>query len=642
MSATVEKKVALTIEMKTAGGQQVGQLTVNLKGLDDASKKAASSGEKTSSSLEKIAKSFLGFLKLGLAVKAVKELGQAFQALITNSLAMQSSGSPLVAQFEAAATKIKVSAASIAGAALPAIDGMATAAADALGEIADFVNTNRELIATDIVHWAVDSGRALVSGLATAAMLANKSITGLQASANLAAQAYYKLNSLLDEAAAEKSGDSRYLAKAKEEQRLADAAFAAAAKNVREMDAFEGKLDALVSKAGVYLGKAEKVGLELAKAKPRFSDPEGDAAAMAAKEREIARYIELATKATTQEQALNASTLAWFALNEQKKMTIAGETASAAIARQEAIADKIRAVNELEVQLQNKFQAKYIADLGARADAQADFAEKLRGLRQSQAEYQAELEDKKKSKTTGSGAPTSFLTDMMKAKEAETFMGPKTEEQMAKDESLMKNHADNVMDLAKRIGAGIGSLMSQTITGIVDGSMTALQAMGNMLGGIISMIGQILIEMGTAALVVAAISAIMGNPGAGAAAAAGLAAMAVGGLMLAAGTGVTMAIGAADGGLVMGGSPNFDSVPALLMRGEYVIPAEQVRQNVAAGRAPDDSGSSRGGGAGAGVTISVTQQSFVPGTKADFNRQVRDAVLPSIRQLARQGLLVLK
>lgn len=639
MSATVEKKVALTIEMKTAGGQQIGQLTVNLKGLDDASKKAASSGEKTSASLEKIAKSFLGFLKLSLAVKAVKELGQAFQALISNSLAMQSSGSPLVAQFEAAATKIKVSAASIAGAALPAIDGMATAAADALGEIADFVNTNRELIATDIVKWAVDSGRAIISGVAVAATLANKSIHGLQ-------MGWYSLKAAAMGTLAEmerREGGKNAEANAKLFQESADRALGSASATVREMERYDKTIDDLVSKAGGYLNKAEKIGLQTAKAKPRFSDPEGDAAAMAAKEREIARYIELATKATTQEKALNASTLAWFALNEQKKMTIAGETASAAIARQEAIADKIRAVNELETQLQNKFQAKYIADLGARADAQADFAEKLRGLRQSQAEYQAELEGKKASDTRT--APSSFITNMMAASKAKSFMGPKTEEQTEKDKKTLEDYAESVKGLAQEIGSGIANIMGQAIASIADGSKSALQALGGMLGGIISMMGQMLIQLGTAALVASALSAIpffaplVGGPGA---AAAGVAAIAAGALMVAAGAGLNSAIGMETGGLVLGGSPNFDSVPALLQRGEYVVPAAQVRQNVAAGRAPDDSGSSRGGGAGAGVTISVTQQSFVPGTKADFNRQVRDAVLPSIRQLARQGLLVLK
>ncbi len=638
MSATVEKKVALTIEMKGVGGQQIGQLTVNLKGLDDASKKAAVSGEKTSASLEKIGKSFLGFLKLGLAIKAVKELGQAFQALISNSLAMQSSGSPLVAQFEAAASKIKVSAASIAGAALPAIDGMATAAGDAMKEIADFVNTNRELIATDIVRWAVDSGRALISGVAVAATLANKSIHGLEMGWNsLKAAAMGTLAEM-----ERREGGKNAEANAKIFQTSADKALAAASASVREMKKYDETIDNLVSKAGTYLNKAEKVGLELAKKKPRFSDPEADAAAMAAKEREIARYLELAASATTKEQALNASTLAWFALNEQKKMTIANESASAAIARQAAIEDKIRAVNQLEVTLQAKFQAKYLSDLGARADAQADYQNKLRGFLQSRSEYAADLEDKKAKDARP--VPSSFLSSMMAAKKAQSFMGPKTEEQTEKEKKTLEDYADGVRQLAQDIGSGIAGIMTDAITSIASGSKSALEALGGMLGGIVSMLGQMLIQLGTAALVASALSAIpffaplVGGPGA---AAAGLAAIVAGGIMVAAGAGITGAIGAAEGGLVLGGSPNFDSVPAMLQRGEYVIPAQQVRENVRAGRAPDDSGSS-GGSGGAGVTIAVTQQSFVPGTKADFHRSVRDAVLPAISDLARAGLLRLR
>lgn len=637
MSATVEKKVALTIEMKGVGGQQIGQLTVNLKGLDDASKKAASSGEKTSASLEKIGKSFLGFLKLGLAIKAVKELGQAFQALISNSLAMQSSGSPLVAQFEAAASKIKVSAASIAGAALPAIDGMATAAGDATKEIADFVDTNRELIATNVVAWSVDSGRALVSVLATGANIANRSIHGLS-------DGYHVLKSAALGFAAS-IGEERggvFAARAKELRQASDEALSAAIRGQREMEAFDGKLDALVSKAGTYLNKAEKIGLELAKKRPRFSDPEADAAAMAAKEREIARYLELAASATTKEQALNASTLAWFALNEHKKTTIAGETASTAIARQEAIADKIRAVNQLEVTLQAKFQAKYLADLGARADAQADYQNKLRGFLQSRSEYAAELEDKKSKDARP--VPTSFLSSMMAAKKAQSFMGPKTEEQAEKEKKTLEDYADGVRQLAQDIGSGIAGIMTDAITSIASGSKSALEALGGMLGGIVSMLGQMLIQLGTAALVASALSAIpffaplVGGPGA---AAAGAAAIVAGGIMIAAGAGISSAIGMESGGLVLGGSPNFDSVNVMLQRGEYVIPAQQVRENVRAGRAPDDSGASRGSG-GAGVTIAVTQQSFVPGTKADFQRSVRDAVLPAISDLARAGLLRLR
>ena len=111
---------------------------------------------------------------------------------------------------------------------------------------------------------------------------------------------------------------------------------------------------------------------------------------------------------------------------------------------------------------------------------------------------------------------------------------------------------------------------------------------------------------------------------------------------MAAGTALNSAIGAAEGGLVVGGVMGRDSVRAYLEPGEYVIPAAQVRQNVAAGRAPDDSGASGARGGGGNISLTVNQSSFVPGTKADFNRSVREAVLPAIRQLARQGLLVLK
>ena len=609
MSATVEKKVALTIEMKTAGGQQVGQLTVNLKGLDDASKKAASSGEKTSITLKKISKGFGEIIKIGaLATGAVSAVAAAI-AGVSAHLASQSGAAQQTALAFGQLDKSLMSAADQSGALKRGLDVIDSAAKD----LTKYFNSDEGKKAINDFFQLIVFG----AGLAIEKM------------ADLTKAVRHPVDFM--EKHLSKWGNF----------------FGANTKfveQIKEGDWFD-KLVANAREVGTALKESVLAGESVVP--PSFDDPklraEREAAAMAAKEREIARYIELATKATTQEQALNASTLAWFALNEQKKMKITGETASAAIARQEAIADKIRAVNELEVQLQNKFQAKYIADLGARADAQADFAEKLRGLRQSQAEYQAELEGKKASDTRT--APSSFITNMMAASKAKSFMGPKTEEQTEKDKKTLEDYAESVKGLAQEIGSGIANIMGQAIASIADGSKSALQALGGMLGGIISMMGQMLIQLGTAALVASALSAIpffaplVGGPGA---AAAGVAAIAAGALMVAAGAGLNSAIGMETGGLVLGGSPNFDSVPALLQRGEYVVPAAQVRQNVAAGRAPDDSGSSRGGGAGAGVTISVTQQSFVPGTKADFNRQVRDAVLPSIRQLARQGLLVLK
>lgn len=685
MSATVEKKVALTIEMKGVGGQQIGQLTVNLKGLDDASKKAAASGEKTSASLEKIGKSFLGFLKLDLAIKAVKELGQAFQALISNSLAMQSSGSPLVAQFEAAASKIKVSAASIAGAALPAIDGMATAAGDAMKEIADFVNTNRELIATNIVAWAVDSGRALISGVAVAATLANKSIHGLEMGWNsLKAAAMGTLAEM-----ERREGGKNAEANAKIFQTSADKALAAASASVREMKKYDETIDNLVSKAGTYLNKAEKVGLELAKARPRFSDPTKDADAVALAERKTARFIELATLAHDKETALSMLSFAVFKLHEEQKMTIAGETRSAYVARQAAIEDKLRATDQLEQQI----YAKELARTAALAALRKDAEDKRLELFQSNADRREEIakteferqklfadrllaDASTKIGMMESGfAKGQALTTQVQRIEAEKRRAIAASETAYAIQLDQESKAAKVSAIQeyKAAAEGVLSTVVGAFKDLFKAGLEGSRDMGQVALGILGSIGEAILDklLGmfvsflatkvAETLVNAAIATTTGIAAAaaqipaeaalaGAAAVASTAAIPIFGPALAPEAGAAAYAAAlaylplaalATGGLVLGGSPNFDSVPAMLQRGEYVIPAQQVRENVRAGRAPDDSGSS-GGSGGAGVTIAVTQQSFVPGTKADFHRSVRDAVLPAISDLARAGLLRLR
>jgi hypothetical protein len=432
-----------------------------------------------------------------------------------------------------------------------------------------------------------------------------------------------------------REGGKNAEANAKIFQDSSDKALGAAAAGVREMEKFDKTIDDLVTKSGEYLGKAEKVGLEMAKKPVRIIDPDMVAKSEAALDASIAIIIERLGKLSTAEQAMSDVSFARYKLNEALK-------ASTTADRTRQVEERLRSLDALEESLQNRYQAKYIADLGAKAQADADYFNKLRDLQQSQAEYQADLEAKKASDGNKRELPKSLISTAVSVQRINKFVGPKTEEQVAKDDKILKEHADNIMDMASQIGAGIGGIMADSIAAIASGTKTALEGLGGMLGGIIAMIGKMLIEMGTAALVVAAISAIAGNPGAAATAAVGAAAIVAGGAMLAAGTALNSAIGAADGGLVVGGVMGRDSVRAYLEPGEYVIPAAQVRQNVAAGRAPDDSGASGARGGGGNLSLTVNQSSFVPGTKADFQRSVREAVLPAIRQLARQGLLVLK
>lgn len=102
-----------------------------------------------------------------------------------------------------------------------------------------------------------------------------------------------------------------------------------------------------------------------------------------------------------------------------------------------------------------------------------------------------------------------------------------------------------------------------------------------------------------------------------------------GGLVKAANGGLVQTF--AGGGPVYGGTPGQDSVPALLMPGEYVIPANQVRENVRSGRAPDDSG--RAGGGGGSVTVNVNA-GFAP-SRSQIQDVTNRAIAPSVRRAIR-------
>jgi hypothetical protein len=609
-----EKKIALVIQLRADGQGKAQEITINLKNLGAAHDGAAKKAKDHGSVMVDLTRKILGLLTIKEVIKVIKDVSRALVEMVQQAVAFQSEFAPLRVAFESAASKIKTSFASITTSALPAVTLLQQVLADALGDMANFVNANRELIATDLAGWAADGARFLLSAFSFAVNTASKSINGLL-------MAYHEAASFISFVQGDDKGADLHEGKA--------------AKALSDMEDLDAKMASIEKRVGGYIDKAQKFAGEQAKKPVHIIDPDMVAKSEAAIDASISIIIERLGKLSTVEQAMSDVSFARYKLNEALK-------ASTTADRTRNVEERLRALAALEESLQNKYQAKYIADLGAKAQADSDYYAKLRDLQQSQAEYQAELADKKATGAKTREPPKSLLSTAVAAQKVKSFVGPKTEEQVAKDESILQEHSDNIMDMAQQIGSGIGSIMAESIAAIASGTKTALEGLGGMLGGIIAMIGKMLIEMGTAALVVAAISAIAGDPRAGATAAAGAAAIAAGGIMLAAGTALNSAIGAADGGLVVGGTMGRDSVPAMLMPGEYVVPAAQVRQNVAAGRAPDDSGASGGRGGGGAVNINVSQQSFVPGTKADFNRSVREAVLPAIRQLARQGLLVLK
>lgn len=656
MSATVEKKVALTIEMKTAGGQQIGQLTVNLKGLDDASKKAASSGEKTSITLKKISKGFGEIIKIGaLATGAVTAVAAAV-AGVSVHLASQSGAAQQTALAFGQLDKSLMSAADQSGALKRGLDVIDSAAKD----LTKYFNSDEGKKAINDFFQLIVFGAGLaIEKMADLTKAVRHPVDFMEKHLSKWGN-FFGMNSKFVE-------------------------------QIKEGDWF----DRLVTNArGVGTALKESVLAGKSIVPPTFDDPklraEREAAAIAMAERKAARFIELATLAHDKETALSMLSFAVFKLHEEQKMTITGETRSAYIARQAAIEDKLRALDQLEQQI----HAKELGRTAALAAVQKDAEDKRIELLQSNADRREEIArtefERQKLYSeraladaaakigmmeSGFGKAQALVTQWQRvegekrkalaAKETAYALALDQESKEARVSALQeyKSAAEGVLSTV--VGA-FKDLFRAGLEGSKDMGQVALGILGSIgesiLDKLLGMFVSFLATKVAETLVNAAIATTTGIAAAaaqipaeaalaGAAAVASTAAIPIFGPALAPEAGAAAYAAAlaylplaalATGGLVLGGSPNFDSVPALLQRGEYVVPAAQVRQNVAAGRAPDDSGSSRGGGAGAGVTISVTQQSFVPGTKADFNRQVRDAVLPSIRQLARQGLLVLK
>ena len=84
--------------------------------------------------------------------------------------------------------------------------------------------------------------------------------------------------------------------------------------------------------------------------------------------------------------------------------------------------------------------------------------------------------------------------------------------------------------------------------------------------------------------------------------------------------------GMAEGGFVTGGSPNQDSVPRMLMPGEYVM----SKREVANGRAD---------GVRGGQTVNVQISSSLPPGRAEMKKFVRKNIVPALRELKTQGML---
>jgi len=198
-----------------------------------------------------------------------------------------------------------------------------------------------------------------------------------------------------------------------------------------------------------------------------------------------------------------------------------------------------------------------------------------------------------------------------------------------KTTAALEAQQDQVRGLSRSIAdAGVGGIM-----GVLRGAENAGDAILGFFAGVGEAILSTIAESAAAAAASGIFNILTG----------GLGGTLLGGLGSIFGLqdgGLVGAIPAATGGLVIGGSAHVDSVPIMSMPGEYITPANEVRENIAAGRSPGDSGDSRGGrgGGGGSLTVVASAPTFMPESSADFDRRLNNALIPALKRLKRAGV----
>jgi hypothetical protein len=204
-------------------------------------------------------------------------------------------------------------------------------------------------------------------------------------------------------------------------------------------------------------------------------------------------------------------------------------------------------------------------------------------------------------------------------------------EMQAKDfDDLRRTLDKEASAVAQKLGDGIG----RTFAGIITGTQSVQQAFDDMLKAMLERAIAFLAEEA----IITLLTLLTGGTLSGATLGFGTIAQGVGT--------VGKLLGFASGGMVGGGYPGRDSVPAMLTPGEYVLPVDVVK-SIQGSSAPRDRGMYASGGFVTSASSSTTHSTtlhvqndvriLAPLTQSSADRMWRDSMRPSQIRLRRAG-----
>lgn len=531
---------------------------------------------------------------LELAKKGLAVLAAAYASTAGRALELRAANDPARRDIEATAKAAGDAAAALGDAMLPGVQAVSQALLPLVQQLSSWLKTNRDVIATDIGGWMQNAARTGAQVLGVALLGVSKAFYGVLFVVDLVKVGVHEAFGAISTGSAVALNAAAALADrvgktevAKGLRATAAAATGLGAEFARSSDAAGAKLQENVNELKAIERAVEAAGAAVDKALSGVA---------------VKAATNLRNAVVRTGEAVRTLAMGWADVAAQLRI-VAAESAKRSLS--DAARDMYKSTGALTEQ-----QYRYgIATAKAAETEQA----RVDGMRDLRREYGSAADDAVKS--TGSIAAAS--------------------EMLAQRRTDFGAYADAARSMAQVVASGL----ADTVIAIASGTMDAGQALAKFVGDTIKNLGTLLVQLGTAALLANALSAIpifaglVGPPGVGVGVAA--AAIAGGAALIAAGS----AIGMAEGGMVRGPSVNgTDSVFANLAPGELVVPYPEVQRNVREGRAPGDSGAPRAG-EGGGINVHVTQQSLVPANDAAWRRTVERSVIPIVQEALRTGRL---
>ncbi len=584
-------------------------------------------------------------------IQGVKDLAQVtrsaaavmvagYDATVAKAMELRSKGDPARRDFEAFQKTVGSLQAQVGDTLVPSFRAVTQALSPLIKSTEKWFKTNEDIIGSKFTGWLVTAGKLLTGGLATAAIYTSKAIGGIKMAANVVELGVTKsFAGILDVSASvldRFSSISQRFGKgdlASDLKAAADAARGLGAEFDRSGDDAER---AILADARAL----EELERQVRAAEKAIDTALGTVAVRAAKNMrdEVVRSTEV----------MRARLMGLWA---DRAAQVEAHEMRAKLA-DELQMSRLEMLAELEAKGQDERNAVW--DRG--------FARRI--------ELVGRLSDEEQRAAALSVAAAELASQRRLALQERDFERAKALQGQIVD--LTYQSADAMAEASRRgmehpIGMATGALgtFRSALTGAieegVEGSKSATEVVGgffkNMGRGLVDIAADVAMEILSTKLTEALIGSAVRTKGTmgyvAQAAAAGTAAAAAtpilgpaiasAGGMAAAAAALAAAVstggfGLQVGGLVTQGSGLHDDVHARLKRNEYVITADTVRRNMAAGRAPDDSRpTTLGGGGGGAPTVALTVQanSFVPMSEAEFDRMIEQRLAPAIDRLLR-------